>query len=457
MPVRLPNPFNFFRRTTRPQHVRRFDGAAGGRRGWAMGTFGRINPEVAAAGASLRGRARYLANNNPWIANAVGNWTGALVGSGIMPTSQHPDAAARKALSTLFNTWAEESDTDARTTFWGLQADIARGLVVDGEAFVQFLDSDGLRVRLIPPELIDESMTRELGNGGVIVQGVEFDADGRRVAYHVLSSRPHDQFATYAPPVRIDASEILHVMKPLAAGQVRGVSWLAPVILPASELDQLLDALLVGVKVAAMHAGFLIDQNGTSGEPFDGTGEGGVLEAGLEPGTLRRLPTGMDIKFSTPQQTAEVAAFLRLNLQQLAAGLGLPTHFVDGDLTGANYSSLRAGLLPFRQRVEQIQYGTFVPQFLAPVWRRVISYAVLSAELDAGDFGREWLAVEWLPPKPLQVDPLKDTQATVAEIEAGLTSRRKAVAERGWSIEQLDEEIAADTRPMQKESTNAES
>lgn len=449
MPVRLPSLFGLFNRSQRRQHVRRFDGAAGGRRGWGMGTFGRINPEVAAAGASLRGRARYLANNNPWIANAVANWTGALIGSGIMPTSQHPDAAARKALATLFNGWAEEADADGRTTFWGLQADVARGVVVDGEAFVQFLDSD--RLRLIPPELIDESMTRELGDGGVIVQGVEFDADGRRVAYHVLPSRPHDQFATYAPPVRIDASEILHVMKPLAAGQVRGVSWLAPVILPASELDQLLDALLVGVKVAAMHAGFLIDQNGTSGEPFDGTGEGGVLETGLEPGTLRRLPTGMDIKFSTPQQTAEVAAFLRLNLQQLAAGLGLPTHFVDGDLTGANYSSLRAGLLPFRQRVEQIQYGTFVPQFLAPVWRRVVTYAGLTGELD--DFGPEWLAVEWLPPKPMQVDPLKDTQATVAEIEAGLTSRRKAVAERGWSIEQLDEEIAAD--PMKKESANA--
>lgn len=442
--MRLPSLFGLFNRSQRRQNVRRFDGAAGGRRGWGMGTFGRINPEVAAAGASLRARARYLDRNNPWIANAVANWTGALVGSGIVPTSQHADAAARKALATLFNGWAEVADADARTTFWGLQADIARGVVVDGEAFVQFLDDDGLRLRLIPPELIDESLTRELGDGGVIVQGVEFDADGRRVAYHVLPSRPHDQFATYAPPVRIEASEIHHVMKPLAAGQVRGVSWLAPIILPASELDQLLDALLVGVKVAAMHAGFLVDQNGASGEPFDGD----LSDVSLEPGTLRRLPTGMDIKFSTPQQTAEVSAFLRLNLQQLAAGLGLPTHFVDGDLSGANYSSLRAGLLPFRQRVEQIQYGTFVPQFLAPVWRRVVTYAGLSGDLN--DFGPEWLAVEWLPPKPMQVDPLKDTQATVAEIEARLTSRRKAVAERGWSIEELDEEIAAE-----KESTNA--
>lgn len=33
------------------------------------------------------------------------------------------------------------------------------------------------------------------------------------------------------------------------------MSWLAPVILPANELDQLCDALLTGCKVAAMHAG----------------------------------------------------------------------------------------------------------------------------------------------------------------------------------------------------------
>jgi capsid protein len=46
----------------------------------------------------------------------------------------------------------------------------------------------------------------------------------------------------------------------------------------------------------------------------------------------------------------------------------------------------------------------------------------------------------------MQVDPLKDTQATVAELEAGLTSRRKAVAERGWALEDLDSEIAADPR-----------
>lgn len=446
-----------FSRPAKPQAVRRFDGAAGGRRGFGIGNFGRVNSEVSASGATLRSRARYLANNNPWMSQAVANWAGALVGSGIVPTPKHPDESTRADLTAAFQGWADDADADGRTDFWGLQADVARGLVIDGEAFLHVLPSeDGPRLRLLPPELVDESLTRELGNGAVIVQGVEFDADGRRVAYHVLPYRPHDQFANYAPPVRVPADEILHVMKPLAAGQVRGVSWLAPVILSASDFDQLCDALLMGAKVAAMHSAFLIDLNGTGGEPYDGTGEGGILETGLEPGTMKRLPTGYDVKFNIPGQLTEIGAFLRLQLQQLAAGLGLPDHLLSGDLSNANYSSLRAGLLPFRQRVEQIQYGILTPQFLAPIWRHVVAYAVLSGDLAAPDYesAPRAYAAEWLPPKPMQVDPLKDTQATVAELDAGLTSRRKAVAERGWALEDLDSEIAADPRQAAKESTD---
>lgn len=427
--------------------VRRFDGAAGGRRGWGMGAFGRTGPETSAAGASLRSRARYLAANNPWIANAVGNYVGALTGTGINPTPKHPDATVNADLTALWGQWGDDADADGRTDAWGLQAEVARCLVVDGEAFVQLLDTaDGPRIRLLPSELVDESMTRDLA-GGYIVNGVEFSAEGQRVAYHVRPNRPTDHFATYAPPVRVPADQILHVMKPLGPGQVRGVSWLAPIILPASEFDQLCDALLMGTKVAAMFAGFLVDQNG-AGEPFDGTGQDGIMETGLEPGTLKRLPSGFDVKFSAPGQTQEVAAFLRFNLQQLAAGLGLPEHLLSGDLTGANYSSLRAGLLPFRQRVEQIQYHVLVPQLLNPIRRRVVTWGVLSGALAAPDFEadpRAYLACEWLPPKPLQVDPEKDVKATVAEINAGLTSRRKAVAERGWNLEDLDAEIAADT------------
>ncbi|MGQ0565974.1 MAG: phage portal protein [Gemmobacter sp.] len=410
-----------------------------------MGSFGRINPEVAGAGASLRSRAAYLAMNNPWIAQAVSNWTGALIGPGIVPTSKHPDAATRRACNVYFSAWAERADAEGRTDFSGLQAIIADSMVKAGESVALLVDTeDGPRLRVLPAELLDESKTTELADGKAIFSGVEVGADGSRLAYWIYPERPSSIFTTYAPSIRFDAESVLHIFKPNAPGQLRGVSWLAPVILPASEFDQLCDALLMGAKVAAMHAGFITDLNGTTGnaDPYDF-----AATPSLEPGALVRLPFGTDIKFNSPGQVQQIEAFLKLNLRQLAAGLGLPDHLLSGDLTGANYSSLRAGLLPFRQRVEQIQYGVLVPQLLAPVWRAVIRHGILSGDIAAPDFEANpgaYLRAEWLPPRPMQVDPIKDTQATVAEIEAGLTSRRKAVAERGWVLEDLDAELAAE-------------
>lgn len=422
-------------RDERSRHVRRFDGAAGGRRGWGMGTFGRVGTETAAAGPTLRTRARYLAANNPWLAQAVANWTGALIGAGIEPTGE-PQAVS------IWNRWADVADADGRTDFRGMQAQIAQSMVIDGEAFVQVADApDGPRLRQIPAELVDESMTVDLGGGRFIVSGVEFDADGTRAAYHVLPARPTDVFATSARPVRIPATEILHVFRPLGPGQVRGVSWLAPVILPAGEFDQLIDALLVGTKVSAMFAGFVVNQNAVGGDdPFDGE-----TQPSLEPGTLQRLAGGWDVKFATPAQAQQVGPFIRLNLQMLAAGLGLPEHLLSGDLTGANYSSLRAGLLPFRQRVEQVQYHCIIPQLLNPVWREAIGWAAANGDL-AGfeDDPRRFLAVEWLPPSWAQVDPLKQVEADILELRHGLTSRRKLVAERGWSLADLEAELAAE-------------
>lgn len=432
----------------KPDHARRYDGAAGGRRGFGMGTFGRINPETAAAGPALRSRASYLAMNNPWIANAVGNWTGALVGPGITPSSKHPEAETRKALNRYFADWCSRADAEGRTDFAGLQVAIADCMVKAGEALALISETaDGPKLRVLPPELLDESKTVELNDGRAIFSGVELDATGRRAAYWILPERAGQVWQTYAPSVRIEAESVLHVFKPLAPGQLRGVSWLAPVILPASDFDKLCDALLKGAQVAALHAGFITDLAG-AGEPYDGE------TPSLEPGALIRLPNGTDIKFNSPAQSQQVAEFLKLNLRQLAAGLGLPDHMLSGDLSGANFSSLRAGLLPFRARVESLQYTVLVPQFLAPVWRAVILHGILSGDLDAFDFEtnpESYLQADWLPPAFMQVDPMKQVQADKAELEAGLTSRRKLVAARGWSIDDLDAELEAERGTVAKE------
>ena len=61
---------------------------------------------------------------------------------------------------------------------------------------------------------------------------------------------------------RFPAADCLHLFKPLAAGQLRGITWLAPVLLRLHELDQFEDAALVKAKVAALFTGFITDPDG---------------------------------------------------------------------------------------------------------------------------------------------------------------------------------------------------
>lgn len=425
--------------------IRRFD-AAGPGRGWGkQPPFGRISSETLAAAAPIRGRARAAYANNPHARAAVEALVTALAGTGARATPRHPDPDQRNIIGAAFDEWADEADMAGRSDWWSLQADIVRAMVIDGEALLLMIDTpDGLRLRQIPAELLDESETRPLPSGE-IVGGVEFDTFGRRVAYWIRDEAPGSVFTTWSPARRIDAADVLHIFKPIGPGQVRGISWLAPVLVKLGEIDGLSDALLMGFRVAALHAGFIKNINDQSGDiPFDLNPDGMVS---LEPGTLRVLPHGYDISFSSPVQAQQAPEFLSAEIRMVAVGMGVPAHLVSGDLSKANYGSLRADLIHFKQRVEANQYGVLAPQLLRPVFARATTSLILAGTLNAPDFEaapRDWLGAEFIMPAQPWIDPAKDAAAARDMIAAGLKSRRQAVAELGWSVEALDAEIAAD-------------
>ncbi len=420
--------------------TRRFDAAAGGRRWQGTPTFGHVNSEIAAAAAPVRRRAGYYARNNPWIANGVNALVSGAVGCGIKPQSQHPDRAVRDTIHAAWRAWVPTADADGVTDLYGLQALAVRSLVETGETFAQLVPTaSGLRVRLLDADMVPIDETRELDGARRILQGVELDADGARAAYWLHRTRP-DVPAFSNELVRIPADAMAHVFVPLAPGQLRGISWLAPVLLRLHELDVYEDAQLVRQKVAALFAGFVVDPTGAG---FSGEQTApGVLQTGLEPGTLKVLPPGTDVRFSEPAQIGDAVDFLKLQMRSIAAGLGVPAYLLDGDLSQANYSSLRAALVEFRTRLEQLQHSVLVHQLCRPIWRAWITTEVLAGRL-VGDV-EELLAVEWITPAQPWVDPQKDAEAARLALGAGLTSRRREVAALGWDIEQLDAEIAAD-------------
>jgi lambda family phage portal protein len=423
-----------------PVTKRSFDAAAGARRGAAFGRhFGSHGPETIAAGPTIRARARHAYANNGYVRNGVDAIVAEAVGAGIEANSAHPEPDTRALIDAAFS--AAELDAEARTDFRGMTAAAVLAEIVDGEAFfVAEASETGTRWRQIPAEFVDESDTRELSDG-YVVAGIEFTNLGTRRAYHIRPQRPTDLYPVTAEAIRVSAEDVLHIFRQLGPGQVRGISQLAPCLLTVNELDQALDAMLVGMKTAAMFAGFVTDTTSMGGaaEAFPD----GMDDISLEPGVVRVLPGGCDIKFSSPEAAKDSISFAKLTLGQIAAGLGVPPHLLDGDLSQANYSSLRAGLLPFRAKVEQYVYHTLVPQFLNPIFRKAVTDAYLSGGLDLPDLAPA-LRAEWLPPRPMQVDPAKDMKAAETALRLGLTSRRQAVAALGWNVAEMDAEIAAD-------------
>ena len=161
---------------------------------------------------------------------------------------------------------------------------------------------------------------------------------------------------------------------------------------------------------------------------------------------MQVLLPGEDVKFSSPADVGGgYEAFQYRTLLAVSASLGLPYHLVTGDVRQANYSSLRAELVEFRRRVGQLQHGVMVHQLCRPIWRRWLETAVLSGALDIGDPVAA-RPVQWIPPRWDWVDPLKDIQAQVLAMEAGITSRRKVVEATGYDVEEVDRENAADAK-----------
>lgn len=435
----------------------RLEGAMAKRRlrGWNP-PLENINTLVASGGPRLLARARELVVTNGYAANACEAFAANLVGDGIKPSSLITDAAVRDRVQKLWLAWTDEADADGLTDFYGLQAMVAREMFVAGECFVRLRPrraEDGLLVplqlQLLQSEMLPFETTEIAPNGNRIRCGIEFDAIGRRAAYHFRRRHPGDstdQRVAGPDTVRVPAEDVLHVYRPIDAGQIRGLPHVAPAMVRLFLLDQYDDAELDRKKTAAMFAGFITKT--APEEPMLGEGAAdldGAAIASLEPGTMQVLLPGEDVKFSSPADVGGgYEAFQYRTLLAVSASMGLPYHLVTGDVRQANYSSLRAELVEFRRRVGQLQHGVIVHQFCRPIWARWLETAVLVGVLDADPTTAR--PVQWIPPRWDWVDPLKDIQAQVLAMEAGITSRRKVVEATGYDVEEVDRENAADAK-----------
>lgn len=421
-----------------------YDAASIGRRtqGWRRGS-GDANAVQGPALARVREVARDLVRNNGYAESALTTIVDHVVGWGIVAKTK-PESPR---VAELWEAWAGTTacDSDGQHDLSGLQKLVMRTVVESGECLVRFRirrPEDGLpiplQLQILEPDYLDTTKVARLANGGRIIHGVEFDAIGRRVAYWLYPEHPGATvtFGTAAASQRIPADSVLHVFRQDRPGQVRGISWFAPVLLRFKDYDDFDDATLMKQKIAACLAVVVTDADGT-GAPLGTVDPQTPQVDSLEPGAIiRGIPGSVEV--IQPPSVREYSDYTRTTLRAIATGLGVSYEDLTGDYTATNFSSARMSRMRHWSLVEDWRWRIVVPQFLAPVWGKAMEVAGIMGLVAAAP------AAKWTAPPMPMLEPDKEGLAYQRLIRAGLMTQSEAIRERGYDPEELFEEYAAD-------------
>jgi lambda family phage portal protein len=307
--------------------------------------------------------------------------------------------------------------------------------------------TDGLAIpmqlQVLESDFLDAYKTIALPNGGKIVQGVEFDAIGNRVAYWLFPNHPGAVFQQiqgqmFPASRRTPASEIIHVFKQNRPGQVRAVSWFAPVIVRMKEFDEYEDATLMKQKIAACLAIVTTDVDGAA--PSLGTADDTQTPAidELSPGGIINAAPGRSIEVVQPPSVTDHATYCNVTLRAIASGLGLTYEDLTGDYTNMPFSAARMSRLRHWARVDDWRWQLLIPQFCEPVWDWAMEAAVIM-----GMTSDPAPAATWTPPPMPMVDPDKEGIAIMRNLRTGTQTLFEAIRERGWDPDEFLAEVQA--------------
>ena len=394
---------------------------------------------------TLREDSQHLIRNSPLACGAVRTNVTKVVGRGLQAKSQIDrallglsDAAADAWELAAEREWklateSREIDLERQLTFAQLQALAFLKVLEDGDLFVNLPrlkrpgSPYGLKLQLIEAARICNPDSKPDGNS--LFSGVEKDAGGAPVAYHVCNRHPaslrrlinRDPLTWTKLPAfgkATGAPLVLHLLDKTRPGQTRGVPYLAPVIELIKQLGRYTDAEVMAAVVSGMMTVFVHSETGDAvvgtptedADPYDTTGmelgHGAVI--GLRPDTKIE-------SFNPNRPNTAFDPFIQAVLRQIGVALELPFEILIKHFT-SSYSAARAALLEAWSYFHR-RRAWLVTSLCQPVYEAIITEAVATGRLAApGYFAdplikKAWLGTLWIGDAPGQIDPLKEANA----------------------------------------------
>nr|WP_249115169.1 phage portal protein [Desulfolutivibrio sulfodismutans] len=433
-------------------------------------------------------RAEDLAANDPNAASLIGGMTVNVVGPGIRPQStlvaerlgidEEAAAILRDAIEREFARWAirpDAADAGNRLTFWQIQELNIRSTLVKGEFLNLCVDRAdpfapySLALQVLSPLRL--ASPGDLTLSPMIRDGVHLGSRGEPVGYYIANPEPLTgrldmglaMNVAYYPARIAWRPVVLHAFPQIDEEQVRGVSVLAPAMKFFRDLSDYLDYELVGqIITAAFPVVIESDQPVAAGIGMDPRGKSRTRPAGrnvreISPGSVLHLYPGERGKtLDAPRPNSNFDAFVARILRAAGAAAGMPYEVVAKDFSKTNYSSARAALLE-AWRVFQRYQSWLESAFCRPVWEAVVEEAFARGYIETPpnapsflDAREDYLASRWVPPRRGHVDPVKEIEADIMALGAGIKTYADVVEAHSGNFETLLPQRAREERDIAK-------
>ena len=423
--------------------------------------FGSGNNIVGLTGTALRNQARHLDRNHDIVSGGLSTLVQNIVGPtgiNIVPAPRDADGNVIEAvvdqIQPLLQAWAKRPEVTWMHDWPSVQRLLARTWLRDGEAFAQelrgfvpFLEHGSavpFSLELLEPDLVpldlDDAARR-------IQQGVERNAWGRAVAFHLYKQHPGDAGVFMPETKRVSADLIRHVRTIDRIGQVRGVSILASTFTRLEDLKDYEESERIAAKIAASMAAVIIKGDPTLYDPTT-TDANGDRRMRFQPGMIfDDLRPGESVQsIDSKRPNTNLEAYREGQLRAIAAPMRVSFSSLAKNYNGT-YSAQRQELVEQYGAYGVLAYE-FVAQMVRPVYERFVAMAVVSGELilPRGMTLAGALGADYLPPAMPWIDPRREIEAITAQVRAGVRSLSSVIAERGGRMYDTLEQLSLDQR-----------
>jgi lambda family phage portal protein len=403
----------------------------------------------------LTSRVRHEVRNSPLFKRARSTLIDLVVGSGIMTFAatnlddgddvENLDLDFALESDEFFEDWAQDwADVEGKLSLYDMQR-LAFGETVEvGDGFLLECHRKdpgrpiSLCYQLLEREQLDTFKDRPRSPGvNRITNGIEFDEANRPVAYWFYDAHPFDTSASGGSSFEsrpVPASRVKHLFVPFRPSASIGISWFCALAQVGRDRDWYLGnelttgalAALLTVLVKRKHpgAGTLGMEDGDDAEDDLGNellklGHGLVFEGGVD--------DEVEIIESKRPGSANANAFIDMIDHDAAAAMDLSYYRLTGRYSNTSYTAVRGAQLDDDAHTRPLQ--NYVGRRLGLQIRRKVNAQAaamgLYRNLTAREFvldQRRYQKFDVLGPGREQLDPEKETEASISKLRAGLST-----------------------------------